>query len=74
MSEPVSLIWTVKSLFESPNIDDDVTRLETKFHPGGAKARVVDMEIDEETGLLSRLSSMDLLQRWLARLSGRAAG
>ena len=30
MTEPVSSIWTMKSLFESPNIDDDVTLLKTK--------------------------------------------
>jgi len=50
-SDPPSSVHVVKSLFEPLNLDDDVTLLKTKFHPGGNSSESVVMEINEESGL-----------------------
>ena len=48
--DQTSSIQVVKSLFESSDVDDDITQLKTKFDPGGLSSET-DMAINEESGL-----------------------
>jgi len=55
---PTSSIRVLQSLFECPDLDDNVNLLKTKFDPGRRNSMTIEMEINAETGLPKQVHAL----------------